>query len=475
MAAYVLQHAGRLRAKPALEIVSAGGKQVWTYAQIDAAVRTVAGRLRAHGIVAGDIVVLRLANTADFPIAYLGCIAIGALPVPLSMQLTPKDVQKITTDLCPRLVLGADGIAVADLTAAAPIDRAEFDMGDPNRAAYMIYTSGTSGTPRAVVHAHRAVWARQMMWDDWYGLRRDDRLLHAGAFNWTYTLGTGLMDPWAIGATALIPAEGTDAVALAALLSEHEATIFAAAPGVYRRILRSDIDAPTLRHGLSAGEALSPHLHQQWQAKTGTKVHEAFGMSECSTFLSGSPKRPAPDGAIGWPQTGRKVALRPEGRPSDTGEIAIHRSDMGLMLGYFGAESETEQRFDGDWFMTGDLGTKGPDGAISYAGRADDMMNAGGYRVSPIEVEAALALHPDITECAACAVQISTDISLIAGFYVSPQMIDPKDLTDFAQSHLAGYKCPRIWVHTDSLPRGANNKLLRRKLREDWTAQHGQA
>ena len=82
---------------------------------------------------------------------------------------------------------------------------ADFDMGDPDRLAYIIYTSGTSGVPRGVCHAHRAIWARQMMMQGWYGLRPEDRLLHAGAFNWTYTLGTGLMDPWTMGATALIP------------------------------------------------------------------------------------------------------------------------------------------------------------------------------------------------------------------------------------------------------------------------------
>ena len=134
-------------------------------------------------------------------------------------------------------------------------------MADPNRLGYMVFTSGTSGTPRAVMHAHRAVWARRMMWSDWYGLTPDDRMLHAGAFNWTYTLGTGLMDPWAIGATALIPAEGIAPIQLPLLLKRFDATIFAAAPGVYRQFLKSPVlSMSRLRHGLSAGEKLPDGL-----------------------------------------------------------------------------------------------------------------------------------------------------------------------------------------------------------------------
>ncbi|MEY8841347.1 AMP-binding protein, partial [Cribrihabitans sp. XS_ASV171] len=162
-----------------------------------------------------------------------------------------------------------------------------------------VYTSGTSGKPRAVAHAHRAIWARQMMVDGWYGMSAEDRLCHAGAFNWTYTLGTGLMDPWTIGATALIPEPGTDSALLASLLRENRATIFAAAPGVYRKILQTTdkLDLPHLRHGLCAGEKLSRALHQSWAAATGTELYEAYGMSECSTFISSSPTHPARDEA----------------------------------------------------------------------------------------------------------------------------------------------------------------------------------
>lgn len=488
MAAHVLQHAGQQPDKIALAVVSPTKVARWSYARLETAVRGTATGLLSLGLAKGDRVLMRLANTPEFPICYLACIAIGVLPVPTSSQLTTAEITKLAAEIDPKLIVAADGVAlpehgakvlnVADLTAFQSTPPADYDLGDPNRPAYIIYTSGTSGKPRAVVHAHRAVWARQMMWQDWYDLGPDDTMFHAGAFNWTYTLGTGLMDPWAAGATALIPAAGTDPAQFGLLLRRYDATIFAAAPGVYRQMMRHPLpDLPKLRHGLSAGEKLPEETREHWVSATGRPIHEAYGMSECSTFLSGAPGRPALAGTLGFAQSGRRIALLADGTPVPLGEIgtiAVHRSDPGLMLGYLDQPEETAAKFSGDWFLTGDLGRATPDGAIRYEGRNDDMMNAGGFRVSPIEVETALARHPAIVECAAAEVRVKADTSLIAAFYVAASDIPESDLTEFAARSLARYKCPRLFVRVDALPRGANNKLLRRQLRMQWEADHGQ-
>lgn len=479
MAAYVLAHSAHRPDHPALQVLGQDNLTL-TYKQLEDAIRGIATGLLGLGLKPGDRVLMRLGNTPDFPMTYLACIAVGVIPIPTSSQLTMPEVMRITAETKPALIVQGPGIEVPDgdipkLTTARldtfkTLPPAPYDVGDPNRPAYIIYTSGTSGQPRGVVHAHRAIWARRMMWDGWYGLTQDDRLLHAGAFNWTYTLGTGLMDPWAMGATALIPAYGTTPDAIPALLAQHQATIFAAAPGVYRRLLRTEIPPlPALRHGLSAGEKLPQSLREAWQTATGTPVHEAYGMSECSTFISGSPDRPAPPDTLGYPQPGRRVQLMPE-----TQVIAVHRDDPGLMIGYLDRPDETASKFDGDWFLTGDIGALTPEGAIAYAGRADDMMNAGGTRVSPIEVEEVLASHPAISEVAAAEVRLRTDLTLIAAFYVSDKMIDEDELKPFAAARLADYKTPRLYIHMDTLPRGQNNKLLRQELRKHWEAAHGQ-
>ena len=479
MAAYVLGHADRLGDKAALQIIQAhGGGESFDYSALKRAVLGTATGLLQQ-VNPGERVILQMGNTPEFPISFLGAIAAGIIPVPLSNALSEIEYDTVVQSIRPAMALRARDMVKAQLRAYWTLPPAEIAQGDPNRPAYIIFTSGTSGKPTPVVHAHRAIWARQMMWDGWYGLCEDDRVMHAGAFNWTYTLGTGLLDPWSIGATALIPDHTVSAEELPALMNDYNATLFAAAPGVFRRLLRADIPRlPALRHGLSAGEKMAPSVRAAWEEQTNTKVYEAFGMSECSTFISAAPGHPAPAGTSGFVQPGRKVALIDKDGPvprGHVGMIAVHKDDPGLMLGYLDQPQETAARYQGDWFLTGDLATMDPEGAITYAGRADDMMNAGGHRVSPIEVEDVLTSHPIITEAAACAVQVRTGVFIIAGFYVATDVIDEAELFDFAAARLATYKMPRLLIARKTLPRGANNKLLRKVLRDEWETAHGQA
>ena len=482
MAAHVLAHADDLPDKIALAVLSPSGADRWSYARLAAAVRgTGTGLLRA-GFKPGDILLMRLGNTVEFPIAYLAAIAVGMIPVPTSSQLTAAEVDKMIATLSPAAILhdadvpcpenpGVPVIDTAALDAMRALPPCDYAMGDPDRLAYIVFTSGTSGNPRAVCHAHRAIWARAMMHEGWYGLTQDDRLLHAGAFNWTFTLGTGLMDPWSVGATALIPAQGVGPEALPLLLKRHEGTIFAAAPGVYRKMLNhhDKIDLPRLRHGLAAGEKLSDSIRQHWNDASGTKIYEAYGMSECSTFISGSPAHPSRPGMLGQPQQGRRVAIVDgDGRPVPMGApgiIAVSTRDPGLMLGYLGAEDETAARIKGEWFLTGDQGHMEEDGQIAYHGRDDDMMNAGGYRVSPLEVEAVLLAHPGITEAGATDIEVKEDVRLIAAFYTGPAEISDDELAAWCAERLARYKQPRMFRHLDALPTNPNGKLQRKALK----------
>jgi acyl-coenzyme A synthetase/AMP-(fatty) acid ligase len=473
LAAHVLAQAPRLPDKIALAVLSPTRSDRWSYARLEDRVLRTASGLLAQGLVPGDRVLLRLGNRPDFPVAYLAAIAVGLVPVPTSAQLTGPEISRLAPEIAPKLILAHDGIAlpdplpcpvVTDLEALAEHDRATYQMGDPDRLAYLVYTSGTSGRPRAVAHAHRAIWARRMMHQGWYGLRESDRLLHAGAFNWTFTLGTGLLDPWSVGATALIPAEGTDPGALPLLLKRHDATIFAAAPGVYRRMLRGPVPPlPKLRHGLSAGEKLPEPIREAWAGATGTTIHEALGMSECSTFISGCPDRPAPPHTLGFAQAGRQIAiLDPDGNPlpqGETGQLAIHRSDPGLMLGYLGDDG-FDLPLRGDWFVTGDMVHEDADGSLIYHGRSDDMLNAGGFRVSPQEIERAFA--PLVEDCAAVSVEIREETHIICLAHVSDR--EEPHLRQHAETCLARYKQPRLYVRFDALPRGANGKLNRKAL-----------
>jgi acyl-coenzyme A synthetase/AMP-(fatty) acid ligase len=472
------------RASPdriALVILRGGGAERWSYGRLTDAVLAVAGGLLDRGLRPGDRLLLRLGNGVGFPLAFLGAIAAGIVPVPTPAGLTAPEVARVVALTRPAMIVAAPGIALPDplsvpvlseahLRGFEGASRAGWAMGDPDRLGYVVMTSGTSGTARAVAHAHRAVWARRMMHQGWQGLGPADRLFHAGALNWTYTLGAGLLDPWAVGATAMVLAEGTGIAQIPLLLKRHQVSIFAAVPGIYRKILSEHprLALPHLRHGLSAGEKLPPALRAAWRAATGTDLHEALGLSECSTFLSSSPTRPAPEGATGYAQPGRRIAvLGADGAPVERGTpgvLSVDRDDPGLFLGHL--DGETIMTPQGDWFQTGDIVSMEADGAIQSLGRSDDMLNAGGFRVSPAEIEAAMNAHPGVTASAAVEIPVRPGVTVIALAYTGTA--DTGSLEAHARTCLAPYKQPRLYLALDMLPVTANGKIDRRALREEW-------
>jgi acyl-coenzyme A synthetase/AMP-(fatty) acid ligase len=247
-------------------------------------------------------------------------------------------------------------------------------------------------------------------------------------------------------------------------MARAQATILAAAPGLYRQLLRADIPPLAhLRHGLSAGEALAQALRDRWRTATGTDLHEALGMSEVSTYLSGCPTRPAPEGTTGYVQPARHVAiLGDDGRPvlrGEPGELAVSTADPGLMRGYLGRPPP-----QGPWFRTGDAAVMAEDGAITHLGRKDDLLNAGGFRVSPVEVEAAFHDFPDLIACAACQVEPTPGTTILALFYEAPCEIEASTLRECAEKTLARWKQPRHYQRLDALPRTGTGKLIRKAL-----------
>jgi acyl-coenzyme A synthetase/AMP-(fatty) acid ligase len=343
--------------------------------------------------------------------------------------------------------------------------------------AFLIYTSGTTARPKGVLHAQRSAFGRRPMYQGWYGIGPDDRMLHAGAFNWTFTLGTGLTDPWANGATAIIYTGEKDPALWPRLIAQTGATLFAGVPGIYRQMLKyaapSRDDLSALRHGLMAGESPPPGLFEEWVARTGRPLYEALGMSEISTYVSSGPGVPRRAGAVGKAQPGRRVAVLPVEsgdqplRAGEEGLLAVHRTDPGLMLGYRQRPAEEAAVYRGEWFVGGDLAVIDTDGYVFHRGRANDLMKALGYRVSPLEVETVLSEHPSVAEVACAEVKVRADVSVITAFIVAHAgaVRDAGEIERFAAERLAAYKCPRSITFVDALPRTANGKLMRAALR----------
>lgn len=464
--------------------------ETWTYREIETQILRAGQALLDLGLDPGDRLLIQLPNTSLYAATFFGAIAVGLIPIPASDQLTPTEVAFLLQDSGASLLICEAGLpdpAMASVRCISPSNLAALVAKSrcasyrPTHAddpAYLIYTSGTTSHPKGVLHAHRAVWGRRPMYEGWYGLRDDDRVLHAGAFNWTYTLGTGLTDPWVMGATSLVYTGQKSPDVWPSLIRTHEATIFAAVPSLYRQILKYAGEeirvAHTLRHGLIAGETPPPDLLDDWHAVMGRGLFEALGMSEVSTYISSGPSTPPRVGFAGQPQPGRSVAVLPidDGTeplpPGTEGRLAVHRSDPGLMIGYWNRPDEEAEVFRGEWFIGGDLAVMDEAGYVEHRGRANDIMKALGYRVAPQEVEDVIRQHPDVADVGCAEVHVKAGVTVIGAFVIPAHAERPpgeQDILEFTQEQLAAYKCPRLVRVIDALPRTANGKLKRASLR----------
>ena len=495
MARYCLAApAEQLPHKPALVVVADPDPQsppleTWTFAQMEDAVLRVAAALEDRGLKPGDRILIRLDNTSAYPILYFGAIAAGLIAVATSSQLTAAEADFLMGDSAPRAVALAPHLPRGNIpTDVIVLEEAEvrgmthhlrrgaYAATRAEDPAYLLYTSGTTARPKGVVHAHRVALGRSRTYQGWYGIRPDDVMLHAGAFNWTYTLGTGLIDPWGNGVTSTIYVGEKSPEVWPAVIVKTGATLFAAVPGLFRQILKyappGPLNVGRLRHGLIAGEAPAQSLFGDWQARTGTEIYEALGMSEISTYVSTCPGMARKDGSPGRAQPGRRVAVLPvEGGtdplpPGEEGLLAVHRSDPGLMLGYWNRSDEEAEVYRGEWFLGGDLAIIDADGYIFHHGRANDVMKALGYRVSPLEVETVIAQHPDVGEVACAEISAREGVTLIGAFLVAKpgHTVDAASVMSFAKERLAQYKCPREIIVVDALPRTPNGKVKRSEL-----------
>lgn len=486
-----------------------------TYADLAQRTSQFAQLLRRQGVAPGERVLIRLPNSIDYPTAFLGAMKAGCIAVPTSTLLTVDEVLYLIQDsgakvlvmdhvmwqqLAPRLAAArsdlpsaklallagggqrvtCDGIDALDLAPALDAISA-WSAPHATRAndpAYLVYTSGTTGYPKGVLHAHRALIGREPASEYWFNFNPDDvdRILHSGKFNWTYVLGSGLMDPLYCGKTVIVHEGKNDANLWTRLIAKHGATIFIGVPTIYRQIVQKTTmrkqDVPTLRFCMSAGEHLSDDMLTQWRERFGMDIFEAVGMSEFSYYLSQSIHRPIRAGSAGFAQPGHGIKLLnpdtlDEVAAGDEGMIAVPEQDPGLFLRYWNLPEETAKyRHDG-YFFTGDYARVDADGYLWFLGRRDDIIKSFGYRVSPYEVERVLKSHPEVADCACVGELIENDKIIVVAYIVSQPGNDvrPDDLLSFGRQHLAAYKAPKRIYFAPDFPRTKNGKILRREIK----------
>jgi acetyl-CoA synthetase len=485
-----------------------------TFAELARKTDQFAQLLRNLKVKVGDRVLIRLPNSLDYPIAFLGAMKMGAIAVPTSTLLTAEEVAYLAKD-SGAYVLVTDAPAwtnmeqqIVDHLQDTPnlvhvlltqttlsqtngflqLHSLENSMGEIQTCeahhqsksedpAYLVYTSGTTGYPKGVLHAHRALLGRQPASTYWFNYSdTTDRILHSGKFNWTYVLGSGLMDPLYLGKTVIVHEGKNDAQTWLNLINKHQATIFIGVPTIYRQLLQkttaTQADIPSIRHFMSAGEHLSDEVLSQWKARFGLDIYEAVGMSEFSYYLSQSQYRPIRPGSAGFPQPGHQIKLlNPETLEEvamgEEGMISVPLDDPGIFLCYWNLDEETAKYKHDGYFFTGDYAKYDIDGYIWFLGRKDDIIKSFGYRVSPYEIERVYKGHADVADCAAIGEEIEKDKLLVVIYVIlkPDAKTSADDLLAFGKQHLAAYKCPKSVYLAQDFPRTKNGKILRKDIR----------
>jgi len=494
------------------------GTSQYTYQQLADASSRFAAALLDLGIRPQDRILIRLPNALSYPTAFFGSMKMGAVAVPTSTLLAGSEVQYLANDSGARLLVTDKSMwadMAQDLSSCAQLDYVllsgegnmptlassgpqlldmnelmqktqpltEFANSSSDDAAYLVYTSGTTGFPKGVLHAHRTLYGRLPASEYWFQFTQDekerpDRILHSGKFNWTYVLGSALMHPLFQGKTVVVDEGVNDATLWPRLIKQHDCTIFIGVPTIYRQIIQKTAfsveDVPSLRHCMSAGEHLSDEMLQAWKKRFGLEVYEAIGMSEISYYISQNKYHPIRPGSAGFPQPGHDVHLLDESLEEvgveQEGMICLPESDPGLFIRYWNKEAETaEARHDG-WFFTGDFARRDAEGYIWFLGRRDDIINTFGYRVSPHEVERVMKTHPAVANCVALGEDVGPEKTLVSlcvilfPDYVVGKNIDAPSLIEFGAKHLAKYKAPKIIHFMEDFPRTKNGKILRNQL-----------
>ncbi len=484
---HVAQGQGRRAA-----IVTDEGKT--TYGQLDLLVRRFAGALEAAGVHRGDRVALLLPDIPLLSATFWGAIAAGAVAVPLNTLLKPERLRTILEDCDPTVFLFdpaiVDGQAIANDRCAA-WDRAEavrrlkasapFSGYAPTHrdgAAFFLYSSGTTGEPKGVVHLQHDMWVCSRTYgESVLATRAEDCCFSIAKLFFAYGLGNAQYFPYDAGASCVLYPGRPTPEAVFDQVRRHRPTLFFGVPTAYAQMLAAmdrgvSADFSSVRACASAGEALPAPLFERWRERTGLEIFDGIGSTEiCHMFLSNRPGA-VRAGSSGKPVSGYDLRVVDEsGGEVPDGEIGdlLVRGDS-TMAFYWNKHEATKQTLRGDWIATGDKYRRDADGFYWHAGRTDDMLKVGGLWVSPVEVEAALIAHPSVLECAVVGREDSDGLTKPHAFVAAKPGADaaglPEALRAFAKERLEPFKCPRWVTLLPELPKTATGKIQRFLLRQ---------
>ena len=474
------------------------GDRQWTFRELEQKSQAAAAVFQQHDIKPGDRVALMLPNAPSFPVWYYGALRIGAIAVSVSTRLAAGEVAFVVDDSGAKAFVastGAMSTVEAELPAHAELRLAVDEFGEPtedagndfasasyqdvynaepNEAALILYTSGTTGFPKGATLSHGNVRSNVHAFNHLCNMQPDDNVLVAVPLFHCFGQNALLNSVLNAGGTIVLQ-QRFDLSETKRLIADQNITQLYGVPMMFSLLLDSCTveELAGVNYCFSAAATLPIQTGNAWQQKFNLPIHEGYGLTETSPFATYNHRLKFVPGSIGMPIDSVEIKIvDPETGEScstgEPGEIAIRGPNV--MLGYWNRPKETADAIREGWFYSGDIGQLDESGYLYIVDRVKDMITVGGLKVFPAEVERVLLDHDAVSEVAIVGAPDSVFGEQVFGFLVltegTPEQTALSDISAYAQSHLGNYKVPRRMVAIEKLPRNPSGKVLKTKLRE---------
>jgi len=484
---------GNLKAGRAGKIAYIDDAAQCSYGELAECMNRFGNHLLSLGLRMEDRILIAMHDTIDWPVAFLGAIKAGIVPVAVNTLLTPKDYEYMLSDSRAKALLVSPPLKpqfepflsklpflkhvlvppFAEILSKSNsnLSAAPTTRDDP---CFWLYSSGSTGMPKGTVHVHSSMRVTADLYAQGVlGMKESDTIFSAAKFFFAYGLGNSLSFPLAAGATTVLMAERPTPDAVFKRLTERKPTLFFGVPTLYAGMLASPAfpkkEALNLRSCISAGEALPPQIAKSFKEKTGIDILDGIGSTEMlHIFLSNRP------GELRYGTTGKAVPGY-ELRLVDEHGADVKQGELGELLIkgptaanlYWNNREKSRSTFIGEWTRSGDKYSQDADGFYAYGGRTDDMLKVSGIWVSPAEVEAALVSHDAVLEAAVVGKEDEQKLVKPKAFVVLKpgKQASAEELQNYVKSKLAPYKYPRWIEFATELPKTATGKIQRFKLR----------
>jgi acyl-coenzyme A synthetase/AMP-(fatty) acid ligase len=456
----------------------------WYFGELIACSAGLSGAFAARGVKRGDVVMTLVGNRIEWVLTLLACWRMGAVALPCNTMLRRHDLDHRVAAANPKLCVGEeallaelpDGVPTMtmaqiatvldeDLPQETPASIAAMGPEDP---ALIVFTSGTTGEPRGVVHAYRYLFGQEIQATHWFGSRKGDLAWCTTATGWSKSARNVFLAPWLTGAAAVIhdgrfnPEERLE---FAAALGVN---VLCQAPTEYRMMAKRTAlrPLPRLRRMVSAGEPLDPDTIAAFRAATGLEPADGYGQTETGQVTGNLAGEPVRQGSMGRPLPGIETRIAAPDPETGAGELQLRAASSPT---FFSRYLDGE-RFEGEWWATGDLVRADADGYLFFEGRDDDIILSSGYRIGPFEVESALQSHPAVAEAAAVAAPDPERGAVVRAIVVPRDREPSEELARELQEHCkrvaAPYKFPRLVEFVAELPKTSSGKIKRAQLRQ---------